>query len=56
MSHGERTIDIQLTEDEAMELLSRCMCSTAEDSDVSVRALRKLAKAIQLEDTPPLAA
>ncbi len=47
MNREIRLVTICLTEEEAMEILSRCMCSTTEDSELSARALRKLAKAIQ---------
>jgi len=50
MARETRIVIVRLTEDEALELLSRCMCSTSEDSPLSDSALRNLAKAIQLED------
>ena len=43
----EGTITIQFTEDEAWELLSRCLNSTEPDSEVSREALGKLAAALK---------
>ena len=43
---------LDLTEEEAWELLSRCLNSTEPDNEISREILRKLAKALQNAPAP----
>jgi hypothetical protein len=44
---GVEKLLLDLTEEEAWELLSRCLNSTEPDNEISREILRKLAKALQ---------